>query len=113
MDKKKIQFDNIDKRLKKLRQVFFDSNNLQEDINSYDYMLDQLEFDIEFFENKYGFDEADELFNKLIEIKNFIKNHFVNQDRKTQETLNFMFEDELENNDFPDSFDMDDFFDLD
>lgn len=110
MNKMQIKYDDLEKRLIELKKLIFNSKNLKENIDHYEYKIEQLRFEISNFDNKYGFDEADKLYRQIEKIDYFIKNYFKNEDRKINETLSYMFGDELEDGDFPDSFDTDDFF---
>lgn len=112
MNKKKIQFDNLDARLKDLKRIFFNSEGLQETIESHVHLLEDLSFQILNFAEKYGYEESVELFDQISEIKNYIKNQFDIKERKRLDTLRYMFGDDLENDDFPDGFDIDDYFGL-
>lgn len=112
MDKRRIQFDSIDKRLRELKKVFFNSDNLQETLESHEHLLEDLNSDIRRFDYKNGFDESESLISQLEEIKNYVKNHSSNEDENTLNTLGYIFGDDLENGDFPDNFDMDDYFGL-
>lgn len=113
MENKEDEYNILKKRVFELKKLFLNSSNLGETVDKNENSLKSLENGILDFAKKYSWKEADELFEELFEIKNEITEFKSENEDSTNGTLSIMFGDELENDDFPDSFDMDDFFGLD
>ena len=80
----------------KLRKSFIDSNNLKEEILIYKEEIEYIKSQLNKLEELFGFEEIIE----LLDVLKFTLNYAKEQIRKANDPLNFLFEDDFEDNCF-------------